>query len=83
MSPTQPGNRGAGDGRRARWPHVALGVWSLVVLALLVWPAYDWIGNRVEPRVLGLPLCFAWNALLAVATFLVLSAYYFLTEERG
>jgi hypothetical protein len=69
-----------GNGRR--WPHVALAVWAALVLCLLIWPAYDWLGNRVEPYVLGLPLAFAWNALLAGATFLVLSAYYRLTEGK-
>ncbi len=65
-----------------RWPHWALGAWSLLVTALLIWPAYDWLGNRVEPRVFGLPLAFAWNGILAVATFVVLGAYYLLTEPR-
>jgi hypothetical protein len=33
--------------------------------------------------VLGLPLAFAWNGLLAVATFGVLSLYYLVTEPRS
>ena len=49
----------------------------------LVWPLYDRLGNRVEPRVFGLPLAFAWNALLAGATFLVLAGYFALTEPSG
>jgi hypothetical protein len=73
---------GASGGGGRRWPHVALGVWALLIVVLLIWPAYDLLGNRVEPFVFGLPLAFAWNALLAVATFLVLSAYYLVTEER-
>jgi hypothetical protein len=64
-----------------RWPHAALALWCALVLVLLVWPAYAWIGNRIEPTVLGLPLAFAWNALLALATCGVLGAYYFLTER--
>lgn len=75
--------RSADDRPRRRWPHVMLALWSALVLALLIWPAYDWLGNRVEPRVLGLPLSFAWNGLLAVATFGVLALYYFLTEPRS
>ena len=69
-------------GRGRRWPHAALALWAALVLCLLIWPAYGWLGNRVEPHVLGLPLAFAWNGLLALATFLVLSAYYHLTEGR-
>jgi hypothetical protein len=72
---------GASGGGGRRWPHVALAVWAALVLVLLIWPAYDLLGNRVEPYVLGLPLAFAWNGLLAAATFLVLSAYYLLTER--
>ena len=73
---------GASGGGGRRWPHVALGVWAAVVLPLLIWPLYPALGNRVEPYVLGLPLAFAWNALLAAATFVVLSGYYLLTEGR-
>jgi hypothetical protein len=73
--------RRPGAGER-RWPHLALAVWAVLIVVLLIWPAYDLLGNRVEPFVFGLPLAFAWNALLAVATFLVLCAYYVLTEER-
>jgi hypothetical protein len=75
------GTSGPGSGGR-RWPHVALGVWSALIVALLIWPAYDLLGNRVEPYVFGLPLAFAWNAILAVATFVVLCGYYLVTEER-
>ena len=70
---------GSGSGGRL-WPHVGLAVWAAFVLAALIWPVYDLLGNRVEPYVLGLPLAFAWNAILAAATFVVLCGYYFLTE---
>ena len=81
-SPGSSGPPGSASQGRPRWPHVALAIWVALVTALLIWPAYDLLGNRVEPYVFGLPLAFAWNAILAVATFAVLSAYYFLTEER-
>ncbi len=61
--------RTSGGGGR-RWPHVALAAWAGLVVVLLIWPVYDLLGNRVEPYVLGLPLAFAWNAILALVTFL-------------
>ena len=63
-------------------PATAGTVAAALVILLLIWPLYPWLGNRVEPYVLGLPLAFAWNALLAAATFVVLSGYYLLTEGR-
>ena len=40
--------------------------------ATLVWPIYPWFGNRIEPRVLGLPWSLAWVLIVIVCNFAVL-----------
>lgn len=46
--------------------------------ALLVWPLYPWLGNAIEPRVLGLP----WSLVYVIAVILLdaaaLTALYLL-----
>ena len=44
--------------------------------ALLVAPAYTYLGNRVHPRVLGIPWSFAYVLLIVVANFGVLGLMY-------
>jgi len=47
-----------------------------VICALgLIWPGYAWLGNRIEPYILGLPLSFAWVVGWVLVTLLVLVAY--------
>jgi len=58
-----------------RLPHLLFGAYLLVCLLALVWPVYAWAGDRIEPRVLGLPFAFAWNILWVAASFLALLAY--------
>ncbi|HVI00010.1 MAG TPA: hypothetical protein VM869_14935 [Enhygromyxa sp.] len=40
--------------------------------ATLVWPIYPWFGNRIEPRVLGLPWSLVWVLIVIVCNFAVL-----------
>ena len=56
--------------------HLLLVLYVLVCFCAITWPVYDWLGNRVEPTVLGLPFVFAWNILWVLATFGVLVAYH-------
>jgi hypothetical protein len=46
--------------------------------ALLVWPLYPWLGNTIEPRVLGLP----WSLSYVIGVILIdaaaLTALYWL-----
>jgi len=63
--------------------HWLLAAYMAVCCLALVWPAYDLLGNRVEPYVLGLPLSFAWNVGWVVLTFLVLVGYHLSGREEG
>jgi TRAP-type C4-dicarboxylate transport system permease small subunit len=44
--------------------------------ALLIWPLYPWLANRIEPRLFGLPWSLAWILGVIVANFLVLALLY-------
>ncbi|MGB1015880.1 MAG: hypothetical protein ACPG4T_17215 [Nannocystaceae bacterium] len=44
---------------------VALSYFAAVTLAL-IWPIYPWLGNHVEPRVMGLP----WSLFYVLAWIL-------------
>ena len=63
---------------------VLLAIYVAVCIAALVWPGYDWFGNRIEPFVLGVPFSLAWVAGWVLLTFVVLSAYHLSApRERG
>lgn len=42
----------------------------------LIWPIYPWLGNHVEPRVLGLPWSLAYVLVMITANTLVLAALF-------
>jgi predicted PurR-regulated permease PerM len=44
--------------------------------AALVWPIYPWLGNRIEPRVFGLPFSLVWVLGVIVCNFGVLALLY-------
>ena len=44
--------------------------------ALLVWPAYGWWGNRVDPRVFGLPWSLASILIVIASNTIVLAVLY-------
>lgn len=50
----------------------------IATTALLVWPLYPWLGNSIEPRVLGLP----WSLVYVLAVIFIdaaaLTALYML-----
>ena len=58
-----------------RLPHVLFGTLVAVCRAALVWPVYAWAGERIEPRVLGLPFALTWNVGWVVASFVALLLY--------
>lgn len=62
---------------------ILLGVYLAACFFALTWPGYGWLGNRIEPYVLGLPLSFAWNVGWVLATFAVLVAYHLTGREEG
>ncbi len=72
------------EATRGRGLCIALAVYALVCAAALTWPGLSLLGaGRAEPRVLGLPLCFAWNVGWVVCTFFVLAAFHWLRGRRG
>jgi hypothetical protein len=44
--------------------------------AFLVWPLYPWLGDRIEPRVLGLPWSLAYVLAVIAANTAVLTGLY-------
>jgi membrane-bound metal-dependent hydrolase YbcI (DUF457 family) len=48
----------------------------VVATAALVWPLYPWLGNRIEPRVLGLPFSLVWILVIIASNFCVLALLY-------
>jgi hypothetical protein len=61
--------------RRARVRRLAI-VWFAASTVLLVAPVYPWIGNRIEPRVLGLPWSLVWVLAVVLVNFAVLVALH-------
>ena len=69
--------------RRQRTPlDIAFGAYVVVCLLALVWPGYALLDGRIEPRVLGLPVAFAWNIGWVLLTFFVLVSYHTLRAGR-
>jgi len=64
--------------RRPAWPHVAFALFCACAFVALTWPVYPRLGNRIEPRVLGLPFSLAWIVGWTVASLIALVLY-----ERG
>ena len=56
--------------------HRLLGAYFVVCTAALIWPGYAWLGNRIEPRLLGLPLSFAYNIVWVVLSFVVMVVFH-------
>jgi uncharacterized membrane protein (DUF485 family) len=64
--------------------HVLFGLYVLVCAFALTWPGYAWLGNRIEPTVLGLPFSLAWVVGWVLTTFVVMVAYHATgRDERG
>jgi predicted PurR-regulated permease PerM len=56
--------------------NILFGVYAAICLASQIWPGYDWLGNGIEPYVLGVPKSLAWVVGWIVLTFLVMVVYY-------
>ncbi len=55
--------------------NIAYGAFVAICLAALVWPGYPLFGNRIEPRLFGLPFSLMWNVLWIGASFAALFIY--------
>lgn len=69
--------------RRPAWPHVAFALFCLSAFVALTWPLYPALGNRIEPRVLGLPFSLAWIVGWTVASLLALVLYEWGVSRRS
>jgi TRAP-type C4-dicarboxylate transport system permease small subunit len=68
--------------RARRWTRVLLGLWCAAVLFALTWPGYHWLGNHIDPLVLGLPFSLAWIVGWCLSTCVVLGAYFLLERSE-
>ena len=62
--------------RGPRLRDVLFGLYALCCLFALTWPGYDWLGNRIEPFVLGLPFSLAWVLGWVALSFVALVIYH-------
>lgn len=69
------GNQSTVRTRGPVWPHVAFAVFCACAFLSLCWPVYPALGNRLAPRILGLPFSLAWIVGWIVASLIALVAY--------
>ena len=62
--------------------NLLLAIYAVLCLAAMTWPVYAWLGNRIEPYVLGLPFSLAWVVGWVLLTFVVLVVYH-ASGQRG
>lgn len=65
----------ADPARTRRWTRIGL-VYFVLATAALVWPIYPAIGNRIEPRVLGLPFSLVYVLAVIAANTAFLAVLY-------
>ncbi len=68
MNPERP--------RRSRLRDLLFALYVICCVGALTWPGYDWLGNRIEPLVLGVPFSLAWIVAWVLLTFVVLVIYH-------
>lgn len=60
----------------SRWASRLAVAYFCLATAALIWPLYPWLGNHIEPRVLGLPFSLVWVLGVITANFGVLVLLY-------
>jgi TRAP-type C4-dicarboxylate transport system permease small subunit len=65
-----------------RLRNVLFALYAALCLFAMTWPGYKWLGNSIEPYVLGLPFSLAWVMGWVVMTFVALIAYQVTGEEK-
>lgn len=58
------------------WATRLAAAYFVLATAALVWPIYPWLGNRIEPRVFGLPFSLVWVLGIISSNFCVLLILY-------
>ena len=56
-------------------------LYVLACLSAMTWPAFDLLGNRIEPTVFGVPFTLAWVVGWVLLTFVVMVVYDATGEE--
>ncbi len=64
------------DGRVTRPIARVAPLFFVATTALLVWPLYPWLGNSIEPRVLGVPWSLVYVLLVIVINAVALTGLY-------
>ena len=72
----------SGERPTSRLPYVLFGTYLAVALLAVTWPGFAWLGARIEPRVLGLPFCFAWTVAWVLATFVAMVLFHLAVSRR-
>lgn len=61
---------------RSKWALRLSLLYFGLATAMLVWPIYPWLGNRIEPRLFSLPFSLVWVLGVIAANFAVLVLLY-------
>jgi hypothetical protein len=70
------------ESQRPRPRDLLFALYALCCAAALIWPGYAWLGNRIEPYVLGVPFSLAWVVGWVVLSFAVLVWYHAADRSR-
>lgn len=71
----EPSPRAKSARRVPKWVHALFATHCALTLFAVTWPGYAWLGNRIEPLVLGLPFSLAWLIGWVLATLIALVLY--------
>jgi hypothetical protein len=67
--------------RRPRRRDLVFALYVIGCAGALTWPGYAWLGNRIEPLVLGVPFSLAWVVGWVGLSFVALLLYH--VADRG
>ena len=70
------------DPGRPRLRDLLFGLYALICVSALIWPGYAWLGNRIEPYVLGLPFSLAWIVGWVMLSLVALVLYHRADRSR-
>ena len=68
---------------RLRLRNLLFALYVICCVGAVTWPGYDWLGNRIEPLVFGLPFSLAWVVGWVWLTFLALTVYHISGGPEG
>ena len=70
------------EARRPRVGDLLFALYAVCCIGAVTWPGYAWLGNRIEPYVLGLPFSLAWIIGWILLSFVALVLYHTTSEGR-